>query len=148
MVLPDPFGDDYLYSNSCSNSWTGLLDISGCIVGHDGSGGKEARQVRTRRCGFGVAVVRMLADGSLVEVGVAAGSAPGKQTVLRSEMTGLLHAPLHTKGEAIFQCDNRGVYNTFLKGPRAQPRYNGILWNLIFRAAKNRYDSGHGNIKV
>ena len=63
-------------------------------------------------------------------------------------MTGLLHALLHTKGEAVFQCDNKGVFNTFLKGPLAQPRYNGILWNLIFRAAKNRYELGHGNIQV
>ena len=96
-------------------------------MGHDGSGGKDARQVRTRICGFGVAVVRILADGSLEEVGVASGSVPGKQTVPRSEMTGLLRALLHTKGEATFQYDNEGVFNTFIEGPRAQPRYNGIL---------------------
>ena len=90
----------------------------------------------------------MLADGSLVELGVASRSVPGKQTVPRSEMTGLLHALLHTKGEAISQCDNKGVFITFLKGPRAQPSFNGILWNLISRAAKNRCELGHGNIQV
>ena len=63
-------------------------------------------------------------------------------------MTGLLHALLHTKGDAIFQCDNRGVWCTVPKGPRAQPRHNGILWNLIFRAAKNRHDLGHGSIQI
>ena len=105
LCLPDPLQDDYLYENS----WVGRLDISGCIVGHDGSGGKHARQIRTRRCGFGVAVVRLLADGSLLNVGTASWSVPGKQTVPRSEMTGLLHALMHTKGDAIFQCDNRRV---------------------------------------
>ena len=40
------------------------------------------------------------------------------------------------------------MWCTFLKGPRAQPSFNGILWNLISRAAKNRYDLGHGNIQV
>ena len=102
LNIPDPFQVDYLYENSR----VGLLDISGCIVGHDGSGGKHARQIRTRRCGFGVAVVRLLADGSLLHVGVASGSVPGKQTVPRSEMVGLLHALMHTKGDAFFQCDN------------------------------------------
>ena len=90
----------------------------------------------------------LLADGTVLTVCTASGSVHGKQTVPRSEMTGLLHALLHTKGDAVFQCDNKGVWRTFCKGPRAQPRHNGILWNLIFKAAKNRHDLGYGSIQL
>ena len=38
LEIPDPLQLDYLYENA----WVSRLDISGCIVGHDGSGGKHA----------------------------------------------------------------------------------------------------------
>ena len=53
-------------------------------------------------------------------VGVALGSVPGAQTVPRSEITGLLHALRHTKGDAVIQCDNWSVCRTFSKGPSAK----------------------------
>ena len=70
------------------------MDVTGCIVGHDGSGGRHSRHIRTRRCGFETAVIRMLSDGSLVTVGFDDTSVPRKHIAPRSEMVGLLHALL------------------------------------------------------
>ena len=100
LSLPDPLGMDYVFENS----W-GLkrIDVEGCVLGSDGSGGKYSRHIRTRRCGFGIRIIRLRTDGSFELVGSAFGSVPGKQTVPRSEMTGLLHALMHTKGNAIIE---------------------------------------------
>ena len=113
------------------NSWTDdRIDVSGCIVGTDGSGGKHGRQIRTRKCGFGVSIVKLCRDGTFQLVGSAFGSVPGKQTVPRSEMAGLLHALLHTKGDAIMECDNRAVWRIFSRG-RAQPEHN-VFYGIVF----------------
>ena len=80
---------------------------------------------------FGLGIVKLRSDGSFELVGSAFGSVPGKQTVPRSEMTGLLHALMHTKGDAIIECDNKAVWRIFSKGPSAQPEYNGLLWHFV-----------------
>ena len=74
-------------------SWTSVAASSAMLVVVGSMLGRSAPE----DVAFGVAVVRFQADGSLVNVGTASGSVPGKQTVPRSEMTGLLLALLHTK---------------------------------------------------
>ena len=111
--------------------------MAGCIVGTDGSGGKNGRQIRTRKCGFGVSIVRLLRNGGFELVGSAYGSVPGKQTVPRSEMAGLLPALLHTKGDAVVECDNKAVWRILSKGPKAQPEHNGMYGNVYFGLGSN-----------
>ena len=86
--------------------------------------------------------------GTLEATASGYGSVPGKHTVPRREMTGLLHALLHTEGDATVQCDNTGVWRTFVKGPHAQPGHNGNLWHLIFRAAQARYENAHASFHL
>ena len=56
----------------------------------------------------------------------------------RSEMQGILHMLVYTKGNAIIIIDNKNVVNTCLKGHRARPKFNGLLWSAIFQAARVR----------
>ena len=63
-------------------------------------------------------------------------------------MAGVLHALLHTKGDAIVECDNRAVWRIFSKGPTAQPKHNGMLWHCIFRARQQRIDLGYGQLHL
>ena len=102
------------------------------MLGSDGCGGKYSRRIGTRWCGFGIGIIRLRTDGSFELVGSAFGSVPGKQTVPRSEMTGLLHALMHTKGDAIIECDSKAVWRIFSKGPSAQPEYNGLCGFVFF----------------
>ena len=102
---------EYVYDNSWGAE---RIDVNGCILGSDGSGGAHSKHIRTRRCGFGIGIIRLSSDGSFEWVGSAFGSVPGKQTVPRSEMTGLLHALMHTKGDAFIECDNKAVWRFFI----------------------------------
>ena len=66
----------------------------------------------------------------------------------RSEMQGLLYMLLYTKGNAIIIIiDNRNVVNTCLKGHRARPKFNGILWSAIFKASRVRSELGFGTLQ-
>ena len=56
LRLPDPFNRHYNFSNSWGSD---RLDVTGCVLGSDGSGGKQGRQIRTRMCGFGLAIFRI-----------------------------------------------------------------------------------------
>ena len=66
----------------------------------------------------------------------------------RSEMQGLLHMLNYTKGDAIIVIDNKQVVDTFIKGLRARPKYNGLLWSAIFKAARLRLEHGFGKLTV
>ena len=145
LHVADPFDLKYDFVNSWGAD---RLDVSGCILGGDGSGGKFGKQIRTRKCGFGFTAFRLTKDRSFHRVRYALGSVPGTQTVPRSEITVLLHALRHTKGDALIECDNRSVFRTFSKGPSAKPIYNSCLWHVVFCAVKERADLGFGTLNI
>ena len=64
----------------------------------------------------------------------------------RSEITALLHALRHTKGDALIECDNRSVFRTFSKGPSAKPIDNSSLWHAVFCAVRERAALGFGTL--
>ena len=121
LQLPDPLDMRYSLENSWGNE---RIEVTGCMLGSDGSGGVHSKHIRTRSCGFGMGIVKLSSDGSFEVVGSSFGSVPGKQTVPRSEMIGLLHALMHTKGDAIIECDNKSVWRIFSKGLSARSTYN------------------------
>ena len=49
LQVADPFDLKYDYVNSWGPD---RLDVSGCTLGGDGSGGKCGKQIRTRKCGL------------------------------------------------------------------------------------------------
>ena len=69
LELPDPLDCRYDFHNS----WEGRLDITNMIVGSHGSGGgAKGNHMRTRRCGFGIAVLSVLeSECQVVIVGMA-----------------------------------------------------------------------------
>ena len=142
LDMPDPLTADYMFTNSWGQC---RLDVEGLILGSDGTGGEHARDPRSRRCCFGAAVIKVAAH-QFTLVGTAYGTVCGKQTVPRSEMRGLLHMLHYTKGDAIIVIDNKQVVDTFSKGLRARPKYNGLLWSAIFKAAKLRVAHGFGKL--
>ena len=91
---------------------------------------------------------RFTRDGSFHRIGHASWSVLGTQTVPRSEITGLLHALRHTKGDAIIECDNRSVFRTFSKRPSAKPIYNSCLWHAVFCAVRERAALGFGTLNI
>ena len=100
-------------------------------------------------CGFGVAFIRANDDFSSLEyVGHAHGSVPGKQTVPRSEATALLHTLATTRGNAVYVCDNYGVFCNYKKGDFYTPDSNGLLWQALNFARRARLDGGHGFLEV
>ena len=60
----------------------------------------------------------------------------------RSEMQGLLHMLLYTKGSAIIIIDNKSVDNTFVKMHRARPKFNGLLWSAFLKQPELGLNSG------
>ena len=145
VEVPDPFEDSYLDIQS----YEANVDIEGCIVGGDGStghgdGGKDCR---TRRCGFGLYVLRPSA-GIFTIVGYAMGSVPGSQTVPRSEMAAILHTLRTTSGNAVYVCDNQKVASCYNKGTSYEPRANGLFWHATKKANLDRISSGRGSLEV
>jgi ribonuclease HI len=156
--LPDPLSCEYKFHSSFQH-----LDVNGKILGGDGSGGRLSKDFRTRRCGFGLAIISFTGEhGSLhfkksqfQLVGYASGSVPGKQSVPRAEATALLHALQTTSGNAVFVCDNLGVVRRYKHyqskkqhQSKKQPAENGQLWNQIAKASKERSSSGRGVLEV
>ena len=91
------------------------LDVHGCYLGGDGSGGKNSKDPRVRHCVFGLVMLHALDDfDNVTYVGHASGSTPGKQTVTRSEATALLHALATTRGNAVFVVDNYSVLSIII----------------------------------
>lgn len=66
----------------------------------------------------------------------------------RSEATALLHALATTKGNAVFVCDNYGVYLSYLKGDLYSPEANGLLWQELNRARRARFQGGYGFLEA
>ena len=126
------------------------IDVTGLLLAGDGSGGRNSMDLRTRRCGFGLAIIRYssnLEDCKLI--GHARGSVPGKQSVPRAEAAALLFALLHTIGCAFLVCDSLGVCKRFW-GLRNKTRSkdNGLLWLHIANAIESRLSKGHGMLEV
>ncbi len=121
------------------------------MLAGDGSGGTNSRDFRTRRCGFGVAI---LSYGTELEhcklLGHARGSVPGKQTVPRAEAMALLYTLIHTIGYCIYVCDNLGVCKGFwgLSSAAYSSKDNGLLWYHIGLALERRITSGYGTLEV
>ena len=143
LDMLDPLDTDYDFTNSWGS---GLLDIEGYILGSDGTGGEFARHARLRRCCFGAAVIHVGAH-HVNTIGTAYGTVCGKQTVPRSETQGLLHMLKCTKGNATIVIDNKHVVDTFKKGLRARPKFNGVLWSANFKAARDRIAHGFGILR-
>ena len=75
------------------NSSFSCFNVHGLLMAGDGSGGPDSRDYRTRRCGFGIAILSLgtnLEDCRLL--GHARGTVPGKQTVPRAEAMALFLA--------------------------------------------------------
>ena len=137
------------------------IDVEGCLMGGDGSGGEHPKDPRIRRCGFGLVVLepetnasgdreQLLGDQSslpLIRM-LYYGSAPGTQNSYRAEATVLLHALTYTNGNACLVLDCKGVIRQHNKGPRANLKHDGLLWAAIFRARQARLARGGGVITL
>ena len=151
LKVPDPLNEDFNFLASYH-----LLDVSGCVLAGDGSGGRNSKDFRTRRCGFGLAIIEECSGEGTVGtrlsspqvLGYASGSVPGKQTTPRAEAMALLFAFLTTVGSAIYVCDNLGVVQRFRNIRSNNIKGNGLLWSRIGKACKSRSDSGNGFLEV
>ena len=117
----------------------------------DGSGGPDSRDYRTRRCGFGIAILSLGTNPEDCRLlGHARGTVPGKQTVPRAEAMALLHVLTYTVGHCTYVCDNLGVCNRFWGLSKAgyNSKDNGLLWYHIGLALERRVASGHGSLEV
>ena len=76
------------------------------------------------------------------------GSVPGVQNAYRAEATALLHALIYTNGNCVMIMDCKAVIRQYQKGPRANLKHDGLLWQAIFIAYRNRKARGGGSIKV
>ena len=93
-----------------------------------------------RQCGFGFGVINADDDYySAKLVGHESRSVPGKQIVPRSEAVALLHALVYTRGNAVFVCDNYGVYQNFHEGTKYYPAVTGLFWPAIHAARESRF---------
>ena len=124
--------------------------MDGCILGGDGSGGKFGRDPRTRRCGFGLVVLKPQSNDSdaFDYLGHVYGAVPGKQTVPRSEATVLWHALKYTSGNAVYMIDALGTMRSLSKGASYEPLSNGLLWQAINQAKQQRLDEGRGWLEL
>ena len=144
--VPEPLSMHYNLNISFSS-----FDVHGLIIAGDGSGGPDSRDYRTRRCGFGVAILHYSANLEQCKmVGHARGTVPGKQTVPRAEAMALLHVLTCTTGYCTYVCDNLGVCNRFWGLSKAgySSKDNGLLWYHIGLAVERRKASGHGSLEV
>ena len=82
------------------------LDVEGLLLGSDGSASENTKDVRVRRCGFGVAVLRVHIIGRFEAVSLAFCSVPGAQESYRAEATAILFALL-TPVETAAWCGQR-----------------------------------------
>ena len=116
------------------NSSFSCFNVHGMMMGGDGSGGPDSRDFRTRRCGFGIAILSFGTDLEHCKLlGHARGNVPGKQTVPRAEAMALLHVLNHTVGHCTYVCDNLGVCNRFwgLSKAGLSNKDNGLSWYHI-----------------
>ena len=70
------------------------------------------------------------------------------QNAYRAEATALLHALIYTNGNCIMVIDCKAVIRQYIKGPRANLKHDGLLWQAIFVACRNRKARGGGSIRV
>ena len=151
LNMPDPLNEEFSFVSSYDH-----LNVTGCVLAGDGSGGRNSRDCRTRRCGFGLVIIEantgegILGNGSISPqvLGYASGSVPGKQTTPRAEAIALLFALLTTIGSAIYVCDNLGVVQRFRNLRSNNIKTNGLLWSRIGKASRQRSESGNGLLEV
>ena len=123
------------------------MDVTGCIIAGDGSGGPHSKDPRARVCSFGLVCIKPYGKrGGFSMQWYANGSVPGNQTVPRADATAILHALRTTKGDAPFLCDSERVALTYAKG--ASGTANGLLWQAIWEARQRRLQLGYGSIEV
>ena len=110
--------------------------------------GREGKTQRTLELGvvfFCLVILNAAEDfDSVTYIGHASGSTPGKHTVPRSEATALFHALATTRGNAVFVVDNYNVFSNYRKGPEYSPLANGLLWQALNKARKQRLEGGFG----
>ena len=150
LNVPDPLDHEYSFTATST-----IIDVTGKLIGGDGSGGAHSKDFRTRRCGFGLVIIEPDAcslngtsEQAIETIGQASGTVPGKQTVPRAEATAILHALRTTRGHATFVCDNLGVVRRYKHIDSKHCKGNGILWNQIALARQKRSSLGFGVLKV
>ena len=92
------------------------INVEGCLMGGDGSGGERTKDPRLRRCGFGLVVLEpqqelpgdcmqkeLSGDRSRLIRKIYFGSVPGAQNSYRAEANALLHAQIWTTEEKAHQ---------------------------------------------
>ena len=105
----------------------------------DGSGRKQSKDPRYRRCGYGLVVVNSW--GSLKPVLTCYGGLNGRQTVPRAELQAFVCFLRRTEGPATNICDAMGVAKGFQRrrqGRRWTPNSKQDLWSHIRNAAEQR----------
>jgi hypothetical protein len=147
-IMPLPTGDQLSLDFDFTSTYLGRLDVQGAVLGGDGSGGSYSSDPRLRSCGFGLVAIRPSDSYHFDYLGHSFGSVPGRQTAPRAEATSILHALRTTKGNASFICDNWAVCASFNKGDSYQPSVNGLLWQAVGIARKERLAKGYGFLEV
>ena len=77
-------------------------------------------------------------------VGHVHGQVPGTHTVPRSKATAILHALRHTSGNAAYVVDSWWSLRSFKKCAMFSPLADGLLWQAIHIARKERLSAGAG----
>ena len=124
LRLDDPLTLAYQFTST----YHGRLPVEGCLIGGDGSGGKNSRGAWTRKCGFGIAIIKPISnseDDDYQYLGHAFGEVPGKQTVPRSEATAVLHVLRTTSGNATYVRDSWGTCLNYQNGSSYSPKSQG-----------------------
>ena len=152
LDMPDPLDHRFSYLSSFS-----ILDVTGLILAGDGSGGRASKDFRTRRCGFGLAIINSNVGAGILDnnfhecpmvLGYASGSVPGKQTTPRAEAVALLFALIFTIGTATYVCDNLGVVQRYKNLGSRTIKGNGLLWSMIAKASMRNSSAGNGYLDV
>ena len=146
LETPEPLSMKFNYF-----SFFSCFNVKGMLLAGDSSGGANSRDFRTRRCGFGLAIISFSNDvGDCKLLGHARGDVPGKQTVPRAEAMALLFTLIHTIGCCTYVCDNLGVCKRFwgLSASSYSSKDNGLLWYHIGLALERRIASGYGSLEV
>ncbi len=113
----------------------GEMDIAGGHIYSDGSGGRNSRDKRIRRCGYGYALIYEGRDGFEL-VSAAFGPLPGDaQTVPRAELmavTSILSKSKRAFRDLIIHVDCKYVVRGWLQGKGLKPASNRDLWDRFW----------------
>jgi ribonuclease HI len=124
------------------------LNIEGLDVYLDESGGEFSSDIRRRRCGWGLAIIREQ-DGDFVLTGGVAGTLEDvQQTSNRAAVEALVFVLRFTRGHGTVKPDSKYLVDGFNGGRYRRPDgRNADLWSLVAEALDAR-DTGIEVVKV